>query len=451
MRIDVLVAEIGSTTTLVNAFTINETPEFLGRGVSNTTVDTDVLEGLNQAIDNLKSSLDLKTLTYKEMFASSSAAGGLKIVVSGLVYEMTVKAAKEAALNAGANIHYVSAGYLEDDDIDEIKHVNPNIVLVSGGTDYGEKKVAYTNIEKIAALELNIPIIYCGNIENHRRVKKLFETHSQKSYLKIIENVYPRVDFLNILPLRKLIYQTFEEHIIHAKGMHKIREKVNKSIMPTPGSVMEATMLLHEMYGNVITIDVGGATTDIHSIAQPSDEYKKYSEGEALEKRTVEGDLGVFVNFHNVLNSIDRTQLLKRLQFEENVLKDLIDNYSYMPSHPNEEKLVYELTRVCVNRALDRHVGDLRKVYTSSGQKYIPEGKDLTQVKLIVLTGGPLIHLKNTKKIISDYIKNNPNKLMPNINVEICKDYDYIMSSIGVLSLEHKNQAKTILAQSLRK
>ena len=450
MKVDVLVAEIGSTTTVVNAFNIHETQAFIGKGVANTTVDTDVREGLRSAIENLKQNLDIDTLEYNEMFSSSSAAGGLRITVSGLVYEMTVRAAKEAALNAGGNIHYVSAGPLEEDDLDQIKDAKPNIIIVAGGTDYGEKKVAFDNLKRIEALALNVPIIYAGNIDNHYRIRKHFENSTQKDCLQIVENVYPRVDFLNILPLRKVIHETFEAHIIHAKGMAHVKEMVDQAIIPTPGSVMEATMLLNEAIGNVMTIDVGGATTDVHSVALPSDEYRKYAEGEAKEKRTVEGDLGVFVNFHNVLSSIDRQRLIQRLDVDEATLTSLIDNYTYMPKTPEERKLVYELTRVCVNRALDRHVGNLKKVYTSSGQKFIPEGKDLTQVQTIVLTGGPLIHLENTEKIVLDYIRQNPDQLLPNENVRVVKDHDYVMASIGVLSLKYRDIAESILKKSMR-
>ena len=110
MIIDVLVAEIGSTTTIVNAFNIHtDIPEFLGRGVANTTVDTDVNEGLQLAIEDLSAYLKVESVEYKEMFATSSAAGGLRMTVHGLVYEMTVRASKEAALNAGSNIHLVTA------------------------------------------------------------------------------------------------------------------------------------------------------------------------------------------------------------------------------------------------------------------------------------------------------------------------------------------------------
>ncbi|HRX45366.1 MAG TPA: glutamate mutase L, partial [Acholeplasmataceae bacterium] len=128
MKIDVLVAEIGSTTTVVNAFMIHQKPvAFLGRGVHQTTVDTDVREGLKGAIEDLKKNLHTDELTYDELLASSSAAGGLKITVHGLVYDMTARAAKEAALNAGGNIHLITANRLEKEHIEKIKRIKPNM------------------------------------------------------------------------------------------------------------------------------------------------------------------------------------------------------------------------------------------------------------------------------------------------------------------------------------
>ena len=451
MDIDVLVAEIGSTTTLVNAFMVHQdNPMFLGRGVANTTVSTDVNEGLLLAIEDLKRYLKTDNVTYKEMFASSSAAGGLRVTVHGLVYEMTVRASKEAALNAGANIHLVTAGKIKSKDLERIKAIKPNIIIIAGGTDFGEYETALHNTEKVLELALDIPIIYAGNIENHADVKELFATRGKSQYLKIVENVYPRVDYLNILPLRKVIYQTFEENIIHAPGMNHIHDMVNSNIMPTPGSVMESTMILREHLGNVMTIDVGGATTDIHSVSEPSDEFKEYQEGEPLSKRTVEGDLGVFINHRNVIQLFEENTLALHVGCSEEELDEMIQHYTYIPTTPMQRKLVYELTRKCTHLALDRHVGDLRRVFTSSGQKIIPEGKDLTQVEFIILTGGALINLNKTENIVQEYLSNNHRKLLPNKHVTILKDHDYILSSVGVLSLKYPEVSIRLLRKSLR-
>ncbi|MCF7925240.1 MAG: glutamate mutase L [Candidatus Izimaplasma sp.] len=449
MTIDVLVAEIGSTTTIVNAFNVHSDIAFLGRGVASTTVDTDVNEGLNLAIDDLKQQLGVNNLTYDEMFASSSAAGGLKVSVHGLVYEMTVRASKEAALNAGANIHYITAGKLRPSDLDNIQKLSPNMIIIAGGTDYGERDTAIENTKQLLTLNLDVPMIYAGNLENQDIIRTLFQNADKSHLLKVVENVYPRVDQLNILPLRKVIYQTFEEHIIHAKGMGHIKALVNGQIMPTPGSVMESSMLLREAIGNLITIDVGGATTDIHSIANPSDEFLLYVEGEPLSKRTVEGDLGVFINHKNVLKTIGEDTLKESLNLTDSDYKHLIDQYTYIPQTKQQKQLVYTLTKHCVEHALNRHVGDKKKVYTSSGQKIIPEGKDLTQVTNIILTGGALVHLDNTEQIILNYMKTHPSKLLPS-HVKIYKDENYIMASLGVLSLKYEEAALTLLKKSLK-
>jgi uncharacterized protein (TIGR01319 family) len=449
MKIDVLVAEIGSTTTLINAFNVGESIQYLGQGVSNTTVETDVNNGLEEAIVDLCGVLGVDKLDYDVLYASSSAAGGLKMTVHGLVYEMTVRASKEAALNAGANIHLITASKIKDKQLQKIKEIKPNIILIAGGTDYGETETALYNMQQVLTLDLDVPIIYAGNIAIQEDIIEMFQEQEKMERLTIVENVYPRVDYLNILPLRKAIYETFEKHIIHAKGMNHIKDLVKGRIMPTPGSVMEATLLLHEVLGNVMTIDVGGATTDIHSVSYPSEDYKEFLEGEPLSKRSVEGDLGVFINHKNVIELMSDYELYEETKLSKETVESLLGHYTYIPETRQEQNLVYALTKKCVNTALDRHIGDLRRVFTTSGQKIIPEGKDCSMVEYIILTGGALIHLDKTEDIIREYLSKHPMKLAPHKEVKIVKDKDYIMASAGVLSLGYKEQAIALLKQSL--
>ena len=149
------------------------------------------------------------------MLATSSAAGGLKITVHGLMEQMTVKAAKEAALGAGGIIKMVTAGKMRKSDIKKIHNINPNMIMIAGGTDYGERETALYNAELISAENFNKPIVYCGNIENREEISEIFE--GQELY--IIDNVYPRVDELNVEPARKIIQQAFEKNIVKAPGM----------------------------------------------------------------------------------------------------------------------------------------------------------------------------------------------------------------------------------------
>mgnify|MGYP000961118201 FL=1 len=452
MKIDILVAEIGSTTTVVNAFDgIHAScPKFIGQGQAPTSVqEGDVNIGLKGAIDDLKNNLKLDSLEYKELIATSSAAGGLRMTVHGLVYDMTVRAAKEAALGAGANIKYITAGKLRKSDLRKIQEIKPNIILIAGGVDYGERETALHNSELIAGLNLNIPVIYAGNIENHEEIKEIFK--GCKSELYIVENVYPKIDELNIEPTRKVIQSVFEKHIIHAPGMQKVREMVTGPIIPTPGAVMEASRLLYQDIGDLLTLDVGGATTDVHSVTEGSEEVSRMLlSPEPFAKRTVEGDLGVYVNMHNIVEMVGKEELSESLNISLDELENLIENHKPIPQTDLEKRFVEELTLHAVITAVKRHAGILRYLYGPSGRKTVAEGKDLTQVKYIIGTGGALTRLPNRVKIMEQIaLSNKGHELLPAKEATILVDNHYIMASLGVLSKKYPLAALDLLKQSL--
>lgn len=451
MKIDLLVAEIGSTTTVVNAFSEFDTcPKFIGQGQWATTVlEGDVNIGLKGAIEDLKDKLGVEDLSYKELLATSSAAGGLKMTVHGLVYDMTVKAAKEAALGAGANIEYITAGKLRRTDLKKIKELKPNIILLAGGVDYGERDTAIYNAELIKDLNLSIPIIYAGNIENQEEMKEIF--NSEELYL--VENVYPSIDQLNIEPTREVIQNVFEKHIIHAPGMENVRDMVTGSIMPTPGAVMESSKLLYGHMGDLVTIDVGGATTDLHSVSEDSDEIARILlNPEPLAKRTVEGDLGVYVNMKNIVDSMGLEDIGKKLNISENELNTLIENHKPIPEDDLSKKFVEILTEYATITAVRRHAGHLKHLYGPGGKKTVAEGKDLTQVKYIIGTGGALTRLPRRIDILKSVAKSNKGtELFPNEEAKILIDNDYIMASIGVMSKKYPEEAVTLMEKSFNK
>lgn len=452
MKINVLVAEIGSTTTVVNAFDgINGSrPRFIGQGQAPTSVlEGDVNVGLRGAIDGLAHSLNVDSIEYDELMATSSAAGGLRMTVHGLVYDMTVKAAKEAALGAGANIKNITAGKLRKSDLKKIKEVNPNIILIAGGVDYGERDTALYNSELIANLDLKIPVIYAGNIENHEEVRDIFK--GKKSELYIVENVYPKIDELNIEPTRKVIQDVFEKHIIHAPGMKKVRETVTGPIIPTPGAVMEAAKLLYHEIEDLVVIDVGGATTDVHSVTDGSEEISRLLiNPEPFAKRTVEGDLGVYVNMKNIVNSIGKEEISKELNIAIDELEGLINNHSPIPITDLDISFTEMLTLHAVITAIKRHAGHLRHLYGPGGKKTLAEGKDLTNVKYVIGTGGALTRLPDRINILKKIgLNSKGNELLPNKDVNILIDNYYIMASLGVLSKEYPEEALKLLKQSM--
>ncbi len=451
MIIDVLVAEIGSTTTLVNAFRNidSDEPEFFGQGQAPTSVlDGDVRIGLQGAIDDLCRKKGIEHLEYKEMLATSSAAGGLKMTVHGLVYDMTAKAAKEAALGAGAIIHQVTAGKLRRTDLAKIKEIRPNLIMIAGGVDYGERDTAIYNAEMIRSLGLTTPVIYGGNIENQEEMKLIFEDSGQPLYL--VDNVYPKIDELNVEPARKVIQGAFEDHIIQAPGMEHVRDLVNGPIIPTPGAVMECAKLLYEHLGDLIVLDVGGATTDLHSVTAGSEELARLMVSpEPFAKRTVEGDLGVYVNMHNIVSIVHRETLERELGFS---VEEVMGNYKFIPETEKEIRFVERLTLEAVLRATERHAGRLRYVYGPSGRSTLAEGKDLTQIKYIIGTGGALTRLPNRKAMMEAIAKHNETGLLlfPPESAKVLVDNDYIMASLGVLSKRWPKAALYFLGKSLR-
>ena len=456
MKIDVLVAEIGSTTTVVNAFDHLESdnPVFLGQGQAPTSVkEGDVNIGLQAAIEDMKKNLHIENekLEYTNMLATSSAAGGLRMTVHGLVYDMTVKAAKEAALGAGANIHLITAGKLSKVDMIKLDRIKPNIILIAGGVDYGERETALYNSELIAASDLNIPVIYAGNIAVADDVKLIFESYSKEKNLHIVPNVYPKIDILNIEPTREVIQDIFEKHITEAKGMEKIREMVNGPIIPTPGAVMKASKILKDEIGDLVTIDVGGATTDIHSVTEGTEKVNKILvEPEPVAKRTVEGDLGVFINKKNIVDIIKIEKLEKELNMSSEDIKKFTDSDTAIPQTEEHKRFIERLTKEAVIVSINRHAGGYR-TYFGGKSDTLAFGKDLTAVKWIVGTGGALTRLTAREEILNSISQfNRADKLLPTAEAKILIDNDYIMASLGVLSSLNKEAAIKLLLKSLK-
>ena len=448
MKIDLLVAEIGSTTTVVNAFDLSA-PRFLGQGQAPTSVlEGDVRIGLRGATDALAKSLGTDRVDYGEMFATSSAAGGLKMTVHGLIHDMTVKAAREAALGAGGILKMTTAGKLRRSDIEQIREIGPNLILIAGGTDYGERDTAIYNAELIAAAKLGAPVIYAGNVENQREMELIFGEAGQKIY--VTENVYPKLDELNIEPTRRIIHRVFEEHITSAPGMEHVRDMVSGSIIPTPGAVMECARLLYDDIGDVVVFDVGGATTDVHSVTEGSEEISSILIApEPFAKRTVEGDLGCFVNAKNVIEMIGHDKLQAELGFD---IDKVLAGYRAIPKTPEEFALVTRIAGEAASTALLRHCGHLRYMYTPHGRKTYAEGKDLTKIKTLVATGGALTRLPARQQLMEALRDANSSgrMLFPKPGAaRICYDEHYIMASLGVLSKKYPQQAAALLRASL--
>ena len=229
--------------------------------------------------------------------------------------------------------------------------------ILAGGVDYGNRDVALDNAEMIRSMGLKVPVIYAGNVENQEEIRLIFEDSGQELY--IVDNVYPKIDNLNVEPCRRIIQRAFEQNITHAPGMEHVRDMVTGPIIPTPGAVMECTKVLYDCLGDLIVLDVGGATTDLHSVAVESDKVARIMTApEPKAKRTVEGDLGVFVNRHKIIESIGEDVLREECRDELHIdLDKTLETYYAIPKNDDEIKLVERLTREAVFKAIERHAG----------------------------------------------------------------------------------------------
>jgi uncharacterized protein (TIGR01319 family) len=173
-------------------------------------------------------------------------------------------------------------------------------------------------------------------------------------------------------------------------------------------------------------------------------------EGEPKQKRTVEGDLGVYVNRKLVYQHMKKGELEKNLQLTSEKVMELMDHEPFIPISQEGKLMSSFLLKTCIEEALDRHVGDMKRVFTTNGLKVIPDGKDLSNVKAIFFTGGALIYDPMSKSYLESYLKKQTTKLIPSLDTKIYIDHDYIFASLGVLSRVYKEQTKILLKQTLR-
>lgn len=420
----ILTVEVGSTITKANCFSLAAEGALVhvAQGFAPTSVaHGDVDMGVQEALADLKSSSGL-SIDDAEIFVNSSAAGGLRMTVHGLTYNMTARAAREASLGAGAIIRQVTAGPIADCDLDEIRTIKPNIILLAGGVDFGARDIIEANAKKLASLDMRIPVIYAGNTALRPVVKELFAQTGQELF--IAPNVFPDVDILNVDPVRKLIQEAFSRHIIHAPGMEKLVKITSMPVIPTPGAVLKASEIFAEALGDVLVLDVGGATTDVHSVTEGSPEwFDKVVDPEPHAKRTVEGDLGVFVNAANVLE----------LSTDER-WKQRAEDVKAMPATDAQREMTRWLCARAVETGVRRHAGAVSDLYTPTGRRQIVRGKDLSAVKWVIGTGGALTRIPGGEDILRSICTGPAKYLFPKPEARIILDRQYLFSAMGTIA-----------------
>ena len=443
--------DFGSTYTKVVAIDM-EKEEIVSQTRVPSTVDTDITIGLKEALAEITRQAGISDVAEKKALACSSAGGGLRMVCVGFVPEYTGEAGSLAALGAGAKVVGRFSYELDDKEIEEIDRLAPDILLLTGGTDGGNTKVLIHNAGKLSTSKVT-NILVAGNKAAYGEIRKMFDSRKNVIYTR---NVMPEIGKLDLVQCNHEIRELFMKYIVQAKGIAKAREIIGDIIMPTPAAVLEAAKIISSGYGDspgfgeLVVVDTGGATTNVHSIAHGNPQRADIVTiglPEPYEKRTVEGDLGLKYNLET---------LVELSQGKENNphFADIIKKFKAGKLPENEEELSYHKVLSCqaVETAVNRHAGKIEETWGPAGRMYIQRGKDLTGIKCLIGTGGALAFADNPAEILRTALfnKNNPTSLKPK-DPQLFIDKYYILYAIGLLSQSEPEKAVRLARKYLVK
>ncbi len=468
----VLATDCGSTTTkAILIEKINGEYRLVVRGEAPTTVEApfeDVTMGARNAIREIEELTGRRFLSDQgvitprqpdgsgvDIFMStSSAGGGLQMMVAGVVKTMTAESAARAALGAGAivmDVISVDDGRKPHEKIQRIRQLRPDMILLSGGIDGGTITHVAEIGELIAAAEpkprlgigYKLPIIYAGNKDARKHITDIL---GEKTDLRIVDNLRPVLETEVLGPAREEIHNLFMEHVMaQAPGYNKLMQWTPVPIMPTPGAVgvcMQTAAKEYDM--SVIGVDIGGATTDVFSV------FGEYF------NRTVSANLGMSYSICNVLLEAGISNIMRWIPFsiDEGELRNRIRNKMIRPTTIPQtlEELIIEqsIAREALRLAFEHHkslaVG-LRGVHrqrtigdtfeqTGSDETYI----DMTELGMLIGSGGCLSHAPRRAQSAMMLI----DAFQPESTTMLAVDSIFMMPQLGILSSIHPKAAMQV-------
>lgn len=426
-----------------------------------STVATDARIGLTQCFDSACAAIGLDAFTAALKLSSSSAAGGLRMGVVGLSPSLSIAAGRNAAFGAGAKILHTSTGRMTTADIKELEALPLEIILFCGGYENGNVTVLEHNALLLADMASHAPIIFAGNSKAAPAVRIAFTRRNKEFY--IVNNIIPDVGILQAQQVETIIREVFLQRIINMKGLDIVSSMLDRMVMPTPAAVLSAGELLsrgcgsHEGLGDLIIVDVGGATTDIHSYANQSnyEGVKIVGAPESYTKRTVEGDLGMRESSNSLLAEIGVYKMARDLHVSEKavliVIDKWMDNHGALAQNELEGKVDHALASGAVGISARRHAGWIEHIH-SAGLKEVQHGKNLSQVAHIIGTGGPLVFSQQPQEILSQLLrikKLEPDTLLPE-QAHCYLDKEYIFFAAGLLREIDEEAAFLLMKHSLQ-
>jgi len=466
--IKVIVAtDCGSTTTKAILIECHDGEyRLISRGEAPTTVEApfeDVTMGALNAVGELEELSGRKLLDEDDKFISpsqgdvgtdvyistSSAGGGLQMMVAGVVRSMTAESAERAALGDGAIVMDVIASNdkrLPHQQIERIRHLRPDMILLSGGIDGGTTTHVVELAELVSAADprprlgssYKLPIIYAGNKEASDAVSK---TLSDKVDLKIVDNLRPVLERENLGPAREEIHELFMEHVMaQAPGYKKLMSWTDAPIMPTPGAVGLIIQTIADQYGiEAVGVDIGGATTDVFSVFRPDG-----SDGEF--NRTVSANLGMSYSVSNVFAEATLPMVMRWVPFEmdERDLRNRVKNKMIRPTTipQSMEELIFEqaIAKEALRLAFIQHKSFATVLKGVQQQRTIADafeqtasGKTIVNMMtldMLIGSGGVLSHAPRRQQSALMLI----DAFLPEGVTRLAVDSIFMMPQLGVLT-----------------
>jgi len=466
--IKVIVAtDCGSTTTKAILIEyVNGEYRLMNRGEAPTTVEApfeDVTMGALNAIAEVEELSGRKLLddnnriispsngkTGTDVYIStSSAGGGLQMMVAGVVRSMTAESAERAALGAGAIVMDVIASNdkrLPHQQIERIRHLRPDMILLSGGIDGGTTTHVVEIAELIAAADprprlgssYNLPVIYAGNKNAWDEVEKVL---AKKVDLKQVENIRPVLERENLGPAREEIHELFMEHVMaQAPGYKKLMSWTDAPIMPTPGAVGLIIQTIAEKYGiEAVGVDIGGATTDVFSVFRPDQTTPVFN-------RTVSANLGMSYSISNVFAEATLPMVMRWVPFEmdERDLRNRVKNKMIRPTTipQSMEELIFEqaIAKEALRLAFIQHKNFATVLKGVQQQRTIADAFEqsssgativnMMSLDMLIGSGGVLSHAPRRQQSALMMI----DAFMPEGITRLAVDSIFMMPQLGVLT-----------------
>ena len=435
-------ADFGSTFTKVLLVDL-ATGAVVAGAEHRTTIDTDVLDGYDACLAELARA-DPRA-TDAEVLACSSAGGGLRVAVVGNEELVTAEAGRRVALSSGGKVVTVRA-VAQGHDLD-LTGDAPDVVLLTGGTDGGNHEPILRAAQGLKDSGWRGPTVVAGNVDARDEVSAILGEIPHV----LADNVVPRIGVLAPGSARAAIREVFLSHVIGGKHLSK-RACQGKNTFTamvrgaTPDVVLTGVELLATAVGEVVVVDVGGATTDVHSVVEVDPEQAELARDVVAPTpvtRTVEGDLGMR---WSAISTVDEAGLP---DLEEAARTRRADP-GFLPTTERERDEDEAIARAAVGLALRRHAGRSKVVVSPEGRVIERTGVDLREVDLVVGSGGVLRHGPDgvADRVLGPSIGHHGDWQLPE-RARVVVDTDYVLAAAGLLVAEHPDAAYRLVTSLL--